>query len=224
MLLYIIPAALIAIVFHELTHGLFSYFLGDPTPKEQGRLTLNPTKHLDLFGTLCLIIFGFGWAKPVRVDPRYYKNPKWGMALVALGGPLANFIIAFISGLIISLINYYAPYTKVFEILYYFFLYLMIINIGLGVFNLIPIPPLDGSKIIGAILPDNAYNQYMKYQRYGMFFIIGLLILLDVLESLGYPSLLNEFLDIMVNFILNFWRNLLTKKHNSFIIMSHIST
>lgn len=207
--LYIIPAALIAIVLHELSHGLISHFLGDPTPKEQGRLTLNPAKHLDLYGIICLIVFGFGWAKPVRVDPRYYKNPKWGMALVALGGPLANFLVAFLSGFLVIFISYYAPYTSIMEVLYYFFLYLMIINLGLGVFNLIPIPPLDGSKIIGAILPDDAYMQYMKYQKYGMFFIIGLLVLLDLLELSGYPSLLNEFLDIMINFILNFWSNIL---------------
>lgn len=207
--LYIIPAALIAIVCHELSHGLISYLLGDPTPKEQGRLSLNPAKHLDLFGTLCLIFFGFGWAKPVRVDPRYYKNPKWGMALVALGGPLANFIIALISGLAVTLIQNYAPYTEFYNILFNFFLYLMIINIGLGTFNLIPIPPLDGSKIIGAILPDTAYVQYMKYQKYGMIFIIGLLILLDVLEAMGYPSLLNQLLDIVVEFILNFWQKII---------------
>lgn len=207
--LYIIPAALIAIMCHELTHGLFSYLLGDPTPKEQGRLSLNPMKHLDPIGTLCLILFGFGWAKPVMVDPRYYKNPKWGMALVALGGPLANFIIALLSGLVLTLIQLHAPYTQTIEIIFNFFLYLMVINIGLGVFNLIPIPPLDGSKIIGAVLPDNAYNQYMKYQKYGMIFILGLLILLDVLESLGYPSLLNELLNIIINFISNFWLKIL---------------
>lgn len=203
--LYIIPAALIAIMCHELTHGLFSYMQGDPTPKEQGRLSLNPAKHLDLFGTLCLIFLGFGWAKPVQVDPRYYKNPKWGMALVALGGPLANFVIAFLSGLILTLIEFYVPYSDFSMILYNFFLYLIIINVGLGLFNLIPIPPLDGSKIIGAILPENSYHQYMKYQKYGMFFIIGLLILLNVLERMGYPSILNEVLNVIVNFILNFW-------------------
>ena len=207
--LYIIPAALISIMCHELTHGLFSYLLGDPTPKEQGRLSLNPIKHLDPIGTLCLILFGFGWAKPVMVDPRYYKNPKWGMALVALGGPLANFIIALLSGLVLTLIQLHAPYTQTIEIIFNFFLYLMLINIGLGVFNLIPIPPLDGSKIIGAVLPDNAYNQYMKYQKYGMIFILGLLILLDVLEALGYPSLLNELLNIIINFISNFWLKIL---------------
>ena len=199
----------IIIMCHELTHGLFSYLLGDPTPKEQGRLSLNPMKHLDPIGTLCLILFGFGWAKPVMVDPRYYKNPKWGMALVALGGPFANFIIALLSGLVLTLIQLHAPYTQTIEIIFNFFLYLMLINIGLGVFNLIPIPPLDGSKIIGAVLPDNAYNQYMKYQKYGMIFILGLLILLDVLEALGYPSLLNELLNIIINFISNFWLKIL---------------
>ena len=201
--LYIIPAALIAIICHELAHGLISYMLGDPTPKEQGRLSLNPKKHLDIMGTLCLIFLGFGWAKPVQVNPRYYKNPKWGMALVALGGPLINFVLAFLSGFVVVVISYYAPYIMIFDILYIFFWYLMVINVGLGLFNLIPIPPLDGSKIIGALLPDNAYNQYMKYQRYGMFFIIGLLVLLDVLESMGYPSLLNEGLDLIITFIIN---------------------
>ena len=150
-----------------------------------------------------ILFMGFGWAKPVQVNPRYYKNPKWGMALVALGGPLINFVLAFLSGFVVVIISYYAPYIMIFDILYIFFWYLMVINVGLGLFNLIPIPPLDGSKIIGAILPDNAYNQYMKYQRYGMFFIIGLLVLLDVLESMGYPSLLNEGLDLIITFIIN---------------------
>lgn len=209
--LYIIPAALIAIMCHELTHGLFSYLLGDPTPKEQGRLSLNPAKHLDLMGTLCLIVFRFGWAKPVQVDPRYYKNPKWGMAIVALGGPLANFIIAFISGLFFTLIELYVPYSEFAVIIYNFLFYLMVINIGLGLFNLIPIPPLDGSKIIGALLPDNAYVQFMKYQRYGMFFMIGLLVLFNLLEMKGYQSLLNEGLDVILNFIINFWMKIFVK-------------
>lgn len=204
--LYIIPAALIAIMCHELTHGLFSHIQGDPTPKEQGRLTLNPAKHLDLFGTLCLIFFGFGWAKPVQVDPRYYKNPKWGMALVALGGPLANFILAFISGITMAILEKYVTPNTAVEIIYTFFFYLLMINVGLGVFNLIPIPPLDGSKIIGAFLPNTAYAQYMKYQKYGMLFVIGLLVLLDILEMMGYPSLLNEVLNTILDFILNICR------------------
>ena len=207
--LYIIPAALIAIVFHETSHGLMSYLLGDPTPKEQGRLTLNPAKHLDLFGTLCLVFLGFGWAKPVRVDPRYYKNHKWGMAFVALAGPLANFIIAMFGGLLYAVLLKFSSFTGISEMLAEFSMYLVMINVGLGIFNLIPIPPLDGSKIIGAFFPESAYYQYMKYQKYGMIFIVGLLILLDVLEGLGYPSLLNQLLEIINNFILNLWFKIL---------------
>jgi Zn-dependent protease len=200
-----LPAILIALSIHEFAHAFVAYKMGDITQKERGRLSLNPLAHIDITGLLCLMLFQFGWAKPVQVDPRYYKNPKWGMALVALGGPLANFVIAFLSGLILTLIEFYVPYSDFSMILYNFFLYLIIINVGLGLFNLIPIPPLDGSKIIGAILPENSYHQYMKYQKYGMFFIIGLLILLDVLEMMGYPSILNEALNVIVNFILNFW-------------------
>ena len=203
--LYIVPAALIAIVFHETSHGYISYKLGDPTPKEQGRLTLNPGKHLDLFGTLCLILFGFGWAKPVRVDPRYYKNPKWGMALVAIAGPLANFIIAMLGGLIYALLVRYATFNTLTEMVAEFAMYLVMINIGLGIFNLIPLPPLDGSKILGAFLPERSYYQYMKYQKYGMIFILGLLILLDVIQMLGYPSLLDELLTKAFNFVISFW-------------------
>ena len=128
----------------------------------------NPAKHLDLFGTLCLILFGFGWAKPVRVDPRYYKNQKWGMALVAIAGPLANFIIAMLGGLIYALLVRYATFNPLTEIVAEFAMYLVMINIGLGIFNLIPLPPLDGSKILGAFLPERSYYQYMRYQKYGM--------------------------------------------------------
>ena len=203
--LYIAPAALIAIIFHEVSHGLMSYWLGDPTPKVEGRLTLNPMKHLDPIGTLCLIVFKFGWAKPVRVNPRYYKNPKWGMALVGLAGPLANYIIAFVESLFMFLMDIFAPDSTLTVIVCNFMLYIMLINVGLGTFNLIPIPPLDGSKIIGAVLPEDAYYQYMKYQKYGTFFIIGLLVLLDVLTIFGMPSLLDEILITICNFIINFW-------------------
>lgn len=189
--LYIAPAALIAIIFHEVSHGLMSYWLGDPTPKVEGRLTLNPMKHLDPIGTLCLIVFKFGWAKPVRVNPRYYKNPKWGMALVGLAGPLANYLTAFLAGLFCILMIRFAPATQLTEIVCTFLMYVIMINVGLGTFNLIPIPPLDGSKIVGAILPEEAYYQYMKYQKYGTFMILGLLILLDVLTASTYVK--NQF-------------------------------
>ena len=99
-ILYILPAVLIAVIFHELAHGLVSYLLGDPTPKETNRLTLNPLRHLDPIGTICLVLFRFGWARPVRVDPRYYQNPRLGMVYVALAGPFVNFIIAFFTGFV----------------------------------------------------------------------------------------------------------------------------
>ena len=184
--LYIIPAALIAIVFHETSHGLMSYLLGDPTPKEQGRLTLNPSKHLDLFGTLCLVFLGFGWAKPVRVDPRYYKNHKWGMAFVALAGPLANFIIAMFGGLMYAILLKFSSFTGISEMLAEFSMYLVMINVGLGIFNLIPIPPLDGSKVLNAILPPDKYFAYMKYENYGQILIIILLFMGLLTRPLNY--------------------------------------
>lgn len=203
--LYIIPAALIAIVCHEMAHGYVSYWLGDPTPKYDGRLSFNPLNHIDPMGILCLIVFQVGWAKPVMVDSRYYKNPKWGIALVSLAGPLVNFVLAFISAFLYVLLIRFAVLSNVTQIVLKFLLYLSILNIGLGVFNLIPIPPLDGSKIIGAILPDTAYQQYMKYQKYGMFFILGLILLLNILTMYGFPSILDEILNAIFNFFYTFW-------------------
>lgn len=178
-LIYIVPAALIAIVMHEFSHGLVSHFLGDPTPNQKGRLSLNPLKHLDPVGTLCLIFFRFGWAKPVMVDPRYYKNKKLGMVLVALAGAFMNFLIAFFSVFILGvLVKTGVDYNNgVNSYIFDFVNYLAIINIGLGVFNLIPFPPLDGSKVLGAILPERIYFKIMEYEKYG---IIILLILLSL--------------------------------------------
>jgi peptidase M50 len=192
--LYIIPAALIAIILHEISHGLVSSWLGDPTPKRQGRLSLNPLKHLDLVGTLCLIVFHVGWAKPVVVNPEYYKNKKRGMALVALAGPVMNFIIAIVSIVIISLITAFATKETTFiNIIFNFFTYLSIINLGLGIFNLIPIPPLDGSRIFGAFLSDAAYEMYMKIERYG-FIIIAVLLVLSSLRG-GGISIVSELVE-----------------------------
>lgn len=176
-LIYTIPAVLIAVSLHEFAHGYVSYKLGDPTPKESGRLSLNPLKHLDPFGTLCLLFLHFGWAKPVVVDPYYYKKKKQGMMLVALAGPVMNFCIAFISlflaGAIFNLAgSYTGGYTK---FLVRFFGQSALLNIGLGVFNLIPVPPLDGSKVAAAILPESVYFKYMKYERYGYMLLMGLL-------------------------------------------------
>lgn len=210
--LYIIPCAIIAIVLHELSHGLVSYWLGDPTPKETGRLSINPSNHIDIMGAICLVLFGFGWAKPVMVNPSYYRKPKLGMTLVALAGPLMNFLVMILSFFFMWLTLKITIWTNMWdsvllEIVYNFFDYLAIINLGLGLFNLIPIPPLDGSKVIGVILPEKAYEEYMGYQRYGMFFMMGLLILLNVLDTYG----INSPLDSLMNTIYNFFYNIIFK-------------
>lgn len=177
LLLYTAPATLIAITAHEFSHGLVSYWLGDPTPKKDGRLSLNPLHHLDLIGTICLLVFRFGWAKPVMVNPQCYKRPKQGMALTALAGPLMNFLLAFLFlGAYVGLYRLSSGETE--GILGYLTLlcqYTAIMNIGLGVFNLIPLPPLDGSKVLGAVLPQRTYFQIMKYERYGGLVMIVLL-------------------------------------------------
>ncbi len=179
-LLYTIPAVLIAISMHEFAHGYVSYKLGDPTPKQSGRLSLNPFRHLDLVGTLCLMFFHFGWAKPVMVNPYYYKKRKKGMLLVALGGPIMNFFIAFMSlltmGLMIKVTGGFITSSLV-MVVFNGLQYMVIINLGLGVFNLIPVPPLDGSKVLGAVLPEDKYFKYMQYERYGSLILILLLVI-----------------------------------------------
>lgn len=176
-LIYLIPAILIAVSLHEFAHGYVSYKLGDPTPKATGRLSLNPLAHLDPVGTICLLFFHFGWAKPVQVNPYYYKDKKRGMALVGLAGPMMNFLIALICAFAIEVIlkvtGGYGGDVIVF--IFKLFNYTYIINIGLGVFNLIPFPPLDGAKIIGALLPEEKYFKFMKYERYGQLIIFALL-------------------------------------------------
>lgn len=197
--IYIVVAALFAIILHEIAHGLVSTWLGDPTPKRQGRLSLNPLKHLDPIGTLCLIFFHVGWAKPVVVNPDYYKNKKRGMALVALAGPLMNFLLAIFSIIIMAIFVKVNAYSNVLIIIYNFLLYFSVINLGLGLFNLIPIPPLDGSRILGAFLKDDTYEQYMKYERYG-FIIIAILLALSSLRG-NSTSFISELVDIIFNFI-----------------------
>ena len=187
--LFTLPVVLPAIICHECAHGFVSYKLGDPTAKYAGRLTLNPLKHLDPIGTLCMIFFHVGWANPVPIDPRYYQNRKKGIIYVSLAGPVTNFILAFLSlfteGL---LMKFGSPHSTVIWILCQFCYYSAIVNIGLGLFNLIPIPPLDGSKILGELFCKvNAF--YWKYQRYWRL----VMILCVVTGALSKPlGLLNE--------------------------------
>lgn len=165
-----VVAVLLAISVHEMCHGFAAYLLGDKTAKAMGRLSLNPLRHLDPFGALCLLIFGFGWAKPVLVNPMYFKKPKRDMALVSLAGPLSNFIMAFL-GLVIFKILTMAnllPYGHIVsEIVVQLISTVVFLNIGLGVFNLIPIPPLDGSKIFLPLLPTRLFVDIMRYEHLG---------------------------------------------------------
>ncbi len=184
-LIVTVPAVLLAIILHEIAHGLVAYWLGDRTAKEQGRLTLNPLPHIDLVGLLLMIFVKFGWARPVPVDIRNFKNPRRGFALTALAGPVMNFLLAFVSIFLLNLLFFLFPtfffvdpytFASVFaEGVYLFFYLLGVVSIGLGLFNLIPIPPLDGSKIVGLLLPDRVYYRVLRYERYGMFLLIVLI-------------------------------------------------
>lgn len=167
--LYVIPVVLISLTVHECAHGFVAYKLGDPTAKEEGRLTLNPLKHLDPFGFIMMLIVHFGWAKPVPVNPMYFKNPKKGMMLTALAGPVSNLILAVISSLvttILSLTIWLVVPSPALEVVQHFFLYLTIINIGLAIFNLIPVHPLDGSRILNYFMPHKYTNFMLKYGDY----------------------------------------------------------
>jgi len=170
-----VAAVFLCLTIHETCHGLAAYVLGDPTAKTRHRLSLNPLRHVDWLGLLMMFTMGFGWAKPVPVNPRYFRKPKQGMAVTALAGPVSNFLLAFLSMLISSLIYRYAPYSTGWDVLFNFFLFqLAPLSIGLGLFNLIPIPPLDGSKVLAVFLSDRAYGWLMHYERYGIFLLLAL--------------------------------------------------
>jgi len=158
-------AALTVIPFHEAGHALAAWLLGDPTAKQQGRLSLNPFRHFDLLGTLCMVFAGVGWAKPVSTDPRNFKKPKQGMALTALAGPVANLILAYLAMVVWKLLYYWAPVNDATIFLALFLQYLVYLDVSLAVFNLIPVPPLDGSRILLVVLPQRIYFQIMRYER-----------------------------------------------------------
>ena len=175
-------AVLLCLTVHETCHGLAAFALGDPTAKSQHRLSLNPLHHIDWLGLASMLLLGFGWAKPVPVDMRYFKHPKWGMALTALAGPASNLLFAFASLLGCKAIYNAAPEGEVWAWVFLFLQTLASLNVGLGVFNLIPISPLDGSKILFALLPDAAYEKLMVYERYG-FVLLYALIFLGALDG-----------------------------------------
>ncbi len=164
---------------HELAHGYTAYKLGDSTAKYQGRLSFNPLAHLDIWGTALIFLIGFGWAKPVPVNPRNFKNPKRDMAITALAGPLSNLIMAFIMLILAYTGLYYCVQTTNFTsdalaVVGFVCFYAAQINVALAVFNLIPVPPLDGSRILSAFLPDRTYYKLMQYERYFFFIIVAI--------------------------------------------------
>lgn len=172
LLLMSAAAALTCITFHELSHGYVAYRLGDPTAKNAGRLTLNPIRHIDPIGLLMMLVAHVGWAKPVPVDMRYFKDPKKGMALTALAGPVSNFILAFLILLAGTLLLRVSPDSVVTAYVLLFLCYMAVLSVGLGLFNLIPIPPLDGAKIFYAVLPDKLYGTMLHYERYVRFAVL----------------------------------------------------
>jgi len=171
-----IAVLLFAITIHEYAHGRAALALGDPTAKNAGRLTLNPITHIDPLGAICLIFFNFGWAKPVPVDTRYFQDMRRDTVLMALAGPISNITAAFITGLFL---RFYLLQSAVYQIV---LIYMLIMNIGLGLFNLLPIPPLDGSHVLENILPPSASWKFHQIRSYAPFILIGILILDNFLK------------------------------------------
>ena len=176
-----LPIILFSLSFHEMAHGFAAYKMGDPTAKNFGRLTLNPLKHLDPIGALCMLLAGFGWAKPVPINARNFKNPRIGMAISGAAGPISNLLLALISALLLKLvfeISFFAFLPQiVISILFTFLLLSVQLNISLAVFNLLPIPPLDGSRILYVFLPTKLYFGIMKYERIIYLILMGALML-----------------------------------------------
>ncbi len=192
-LIILAPPLLLALTVHEFAHGYVAYRLGDPTAKNEGRLTLNPLKHLDPIGTIAFFFIKFGWAKPVPVNPNYFKNPRKDMLWVALAGPATNLGLAIISAIVTKLIWALAsllPYSAAAEAILVPLNAMLIasvwINLVLCIFNFLPIPPLDGSRILSGILPDDLARSYQQVERYG-FIIILILAFSGLLSKVILP-------------------------------------
>ena len=213
LLLFIIPSILVALTFHEYAHGYAAYKLGDPTAKNMGRLTLNPLKHLNLFGTLCMLLVGFGWANPVPINARYFKNPRKGMAITAIAGPLSNLLLAIVSAFIFLLSTRIAFFFTGMSFAYLCFYYLgmlfyvfHIMNLSLCFFNLFPIPPLDGYRVVSTLLPPKAlmwlYRNERKIQM-GLFLwlflggrVCNALLATSIVQSSAVLTFLIKFLSL----------------------------
>ncbi|MCP4683710.1 MAG: site-2 protease family protein [Desulfobacterales bacterium] len=179
-----IPVLLFAVTIHEYAHGRAALWLGDPTAKRMGRLTLNPLPHIDPIGAICLFLFHFGWARPVPIDTRYFKNTRKDIIITSLAGPLANLCTAFVVGMLFR--HLYMPW----EICQLVLVYLLFMNLGLGLFNLLPLPPLDGSHILENILSPSAAQKYREFSRYGPFILIGVILM----DNFAHTGILQRIL------------------------------
>ena len=225
-------AALVALTIHEFAHGYVAYKLGDNTAKSYGRLSLNPIKHLDPFGALCMVLFHFGWAKPVPINPRNFKNPRKGFAITAVAGPLTNIVVGFFTAFLylLCLHNITQTDSAFFNNLQIntllFLMYFFSINIGLGIFNLIPVPPFDGSRILNVILPPKLYFKVMRYEKqmywgviawlflgqyvyYALLsvpFIAGTPILSSIAKIFSLSDILSDTINAIANGMIRFWK------------------
>lgn len=197
---YLIKALVLftAVPVHECAHAWVAEKMGDDTGRKQGRITLNPFAHLTLWGSLMMILVGFGWGKPVMVDSRNFKNPKKGMVLTSLAGPASNFIMAFLSMIVYKVLAFlsFAKDSSTFDMLATVFVYITLINISLAVFNFLPIPPLDGSKIFNAILPEKWYFTIMKYENF--IFIALIILVYSGLLDKPLSFLQDKVIDVML--------------------------
>ena len=196
-LIYRAPALLIALSMHEYAHAAVSDAMGDPTPSRMGRLAINPMAHLDMMGTLLLVLCGFGWAKPVDIDPRYYKNYRMGMLKVSFAGPGMNLFLAFLSLLLITILGRIGMLG---DGGFYFLQWIMMYNVWFAFFNLIPIPPLDGSKIVSTVLPGELAWKFENFNaRYG--FVILMLIVFSGWVNRIIGPLANGYMDLCYRII-----------------------
>jgi Zn-dependent protease len=208
MMLIRLPGILIGLTFHEFAHAFLAVKMGDDTPIQEGRYTLNPIRHIDFIGLILILTAGFGWAKPVRFNPNNLKNPRLDENIISLAGPLTNFVCAIVITGLLKLLIVFVP--EIFRIQLYGqyilqgFLYAILINLILGIFNLIPIPPLDGSHILLSFIPDRYYQFKANLVQYGSFILIAIILVdnFSKINILPIGPLTDWFFQILMKFII----------------------